>query len=109
MTTIWIKMDPCILFCSNEDLKTFKNRKFMQKQIFVSYSVNKYLFCTFHFFLYQSSLRESDVVMMESVISIRCPITWKVMTDPVKNGYCGHRYEKEAAYQLIKNRGKAAW
>ena len=49
-----------------------------------------------------------DIVMTCEKISIKCPITQKVMKHPIKNKHCGHCYDREGIEELIRHRGEKA-
>ncbi|CAG9126937.1 unnamed protein product [Plutella xylostella] len=47
-------------------------------------------------------LNESDLAITESQDQYIDPITRKAIVDPVKNNVCGHIYEKDAIFKMIK-------
>ncbi|XP_033119995.1 E3 SUMO-protein ligase NSE2-like [Anneissia japonica] len=49
---------------------------------------------------------DEEFVMTQAEVSLKCPITQREMTDPVKNKHCGHSYEKSAVNTYMKSRKK---
>ena len=49
-----------------------------------------------------------EVEVTQQSINLKCPVTGKEMTDPVKNKHCTHNYERTGIIQLMQQRkGKA--
>ncbi|XP_062520816.1 E3 SUMO-protein ligase NSE2-like [Corticium candelabrum] len=48
---------------------------------------------------------QDDVVMSQVRETYKCPITQRLMEDPVTNSACSHSYSKAAILQLLQQRG----
>ena len=47
---------------------------------------------------------EGDIAISQAQTSTKCPVSGSEMKDPVKNAQCGHRYDREAIRQLMRQR-----
>jgi len=51
---------------------------------------------------------DSDIEMEVAQVNLKCPVTGKEMTDPVRNVHCTHNYERKGIQHHMKQKGHRA-
>lgn len=49
---------------------------------------------------------DADLLMSQVEVSLKCPLTQKLLEDPVQHRSCKHNYSKQAMLQYIRDRSR---